>query len=262
MEEKIELLDVEKVDPPEEAARETIDPEKVRELAESIRSLTLLEPIIVRPRNGRFETVAGHRRLLAHRLIGAVTIKAIVRDLTDDEVFLIRAVENDQREDLNPMERARQYKKMIDRFGWTRREVAAKVGRHHNTVANYLELLEVPEDFQDAVAKKKISMDVARCLAKIEGPSFRKLYFTSAVQNGATLEVAQGWVNDYEKTRLNQSQGGDGGSPGVQDLQASLPVFGACVCCLGPVEVSKIKYIPVCPDCEGQIRGALKPKTS
>lgn len=127
--EVIHELEIEKIDPPADAFRDLIDPDGVRELAESIRSQGLHSPILVRPVDSRYEIVFGHRRYLAHRLIGEVKIKSIVRVMTDDQVFEARAIENDQREDLNPMERARVYRRLREKFGMSNRQIAQRMGR-------------------------------------------------------------------------------------------------------------------------------------
>lgn len=258
--EKMVMLDIEKVDPPGDAARDMIDPEQVRELAESIRSVGLLEPILVRPQNGRFEVIAGHRRFLAHRLIGEVKIKSIVKEMTDDEAFVIRATENDQREDLNPIEKAKVYKRLREKFGLSNRQIAQKMGRSPGAVDKYLHLLEIPEEFQAAVAKKRISMQVAACLNEIDDEEFKKFYFASAVENGVTFEVAQAWVSEWRKSRSNTAYISEGGGVGEVNVQPSLPIYQACACCLGPQEISKLRLLYVCPDCEREVRGALKPK--
>ena len=255
--EKIELLDVEKMDPPQDVFRDMIDADKVRELAESIRSQGLYEPILVRPVNGRFEIVFGHRRWLAHRLLGEVKIKAMVRVMTDQEVIEARAVENDQREDLNPIERAKSYKRMRDKFGLSNRQIAQKMGRSPGVVDKYLHLLEIPEEFQEAVARKSLSMQVALCLNQIEDPEFKMFYFTSAVQNGITMEVAEMWVNDWRKSKAGIAYSDDGGGGEPSQLQPSLPIFQPCQCCHGPVEITKLKMMYVCLECRDQISGAL-----
>lgn len=260
MGEELVYLDIEKVDPPIDAARDLIDPESVRELAESIRSVGLIEAITVRPINGRFEVVAGHRRYLAHRLIGEVKIKSIVREMTDEEVEIIRAIENDQREDLNPIEKAKGYKRLRDKFGMSQEQIAQKMGRSRETIIRFLKLLKIPEEFQIAVGKKRLSIAVALCLDAIDDESFKKYYFTAAVENGVTLEVAQAWVSEYLKTRSGSVEASGGGLGVGGAIQEPLPIYQTCVCCVGPVEVHKVHYVPVCPECESQIRGALKPK--
>jgi len=257
--EVIQELKMESIDPPGDAFRDEIDPEAVRELAESIRSQGLHAPILVRPANGRFEIVFGHRRFLAHRILGEAKIRCMVREMTDDQVFEARAVENDQREDLNPMERARVYKRLRDKFGLTNRDIGRRVGRSPGVVDKYFKLLEVPDEFQDGISKKKISMDVALVLVKIEDPEFRRFYFQAAIGNGITHNVAETWLNDWRKTRTGTAYEGGGGGQGEGPAQETLPIFGTCCCCLGPVDVNKMKYIPVCGDCEPQVRGALKP---
>lgn len=260
MVDEIVLLEIELVDPPGDAVRDTIDPDKVRELAESIRSQGLLQPILVRSLNGRFEVVAGHRRYLATRLLGDRKIKSIVRELSDEETFLIRAMENDQREDLNPIEKAKVYKRLKERFGWSAETIAQKMGRDNLTIRTYLRLLDIPEEFQREVARKKLPMSVALCLNEIEDDEFKRYYFTAAIENGVTLDVARLWVNDWRKSKAGTfySEGGGGGAVGP--IQEPLPVYSTCFCCVGPVEVSKVKYVPVCPECIKQIQGALKAK--
>lgn len=260
MTEEFLLLDIEKVDPPLDVFRDSIDPDKVRELAESVRSLGLFEPILVRPLNGRFEIVFGHRRWLAHRLLGEIKIKTIVREMTDQEVVEARAVENDQREDLNPIERAKTYKRMRDKFGLSNRQIAQKMGRSPGAVDKYLHLLEIPEEFQDAVARKKLTMQVAITLNQIEDPEFKTFYFTSAVENGITIGVAEAWLNDWRKSKAGIAYIDQGGEGVTGAIQESLPIYQPCVCCLGPVEISKLRMIYVCRECEAEVRGALKPK--
>jgi len=258
MTENLVYLNIEEVDPPGDAARDFIDPDKVRELAESIRSQGLLQPILARCTNGRYEVVAGHRRYLAHRLLGEIKIKAIVRDLSDEDVEVIRAIENDQREDLNPIEKAKGYKRLKDKFGMTFEQIGQKMGRHRETIMRFVHLLDIPGEFQREVAKGRLSIGVALCLNEIDDESFRNYYFDSAVQNGVTLDVAKMWVTEYFKTRQGKVEGYDGVGPGGVPFQEPLPIYQTCACCVGPVEVNKVRYIPVCPECEKEIRGARK----
>lgn len=260
MDDQIILMDIEKIDGPAEADRDLIDPDKIRELAESIRSQGLHSPILVRPANGRYEVVFGHRRLLAHRLLGEIKIRSMVKEMTDDQVFEARAVENDQREDLNPIERAKTYKRLRDKFQMSNRQIAQKMGRSPGVIDKYLHLLEIPSEFQEAVAKKKIAMNVAVTLNKIEDDEFKYFYFKSAVENGITEDVAEMWFTDWKKSKAGIAYAESGGGGDVAEMQQPLPTYTTCVCCVGPVEVNKVVYIPVCRDCEKQIRGALKPK--
>lgn len=258
MVEKMTFVDIEKVDPPFDADRDIIDPDAIRELGESIRSQGLLQPILVRPLNGRYEVIAGHRRFLAHRLIGEVKIKALIREMTNDQVFEARMVENDQRIDLNPIERAKTYKRVKDLFGYSNRQVAQKVGRSPKSIDNSLMILELPEEFRKAIAQKRLTPYVALALIQIKDEGFRNMYFTSAIENGITREVADQWVNDWRKSQSGIAYEESGGVGVVCPVQESLPIFQACVACLGPKEISTLRALYVCPDCARQIRGALK----
>src|SRR3972149_9973151 len=103
---QIQIISIDSIDRPVKIAREVIDPERVRELAESIREVGLWEPVLIRPSNGRYEMVAGDRRYLAHKLLNFKEIKAIVRELDDRDTVVIRGIENLQRVDLSPSEEA------------------------------------------------------------------------------------------------------------------------------------------------------------
>jgi ParB family chromosome partitioning protein len=253
MMDKISLLDIEGVDPPGDAWRDQIDPDKVRELAESIRSQGLLQPILVRPLNGRYEVVTGHRRYLAHRLIGEVKIKSIIREMTDEQVLEARAVENDQREDLNPIEKAKGYKRLRDQLGYSIKKIAQKMGRGTATIERHFRLLDLPEEFQKAVGRGEVSMAVAIILGEIEDEGFRRYYFIAAVENGVTAEIAERWVGDYRNTRLGIPSSDGGGDGVIQPIEAPAPIYGTCCSCLGPVESNRIRYIPVCPECKMNI---------
>jgi len=256
MDDQIQLVDIEKIDPPIDVFRDLIDPDKIRELGESIRSQGLIQPIIIRPYNGRYEIVAGHRRFLAHRLIGEVKIKSIIREMSDEEAFGIRAVENDQREDLNPIERAKIYKRLKEKFGLGINQIARKMGRSHSVIDKYLYLLEIPEEFQEGVALKKISMQVALVLNKIEDPEFKSFYFKAAIQNGITIDIANEWLNEWRKTRANEGYNETGGAGEVLGSVEAVPIYQACACCLGPCEIKNMKLVYICPDCDREIKMA------
>jgi len=252
---RVQEIDMTQIDRPKAIAREKIDPEKIRELAESIREIGLQEPVILRPADGRYEIVAGDRRYLASKIINAKKILAIVKDLSDEETLLIRATENDQREDLTPMERARQYGALRDTLKYNIEKIARKMGRTHQTVIRYLGLLELDEKFQLAVDRGQIAIDCAYQLRKIDDPQMRNYYLTAAVENGITVDVARKWVEDYissKEARFYDSQGGGGLSYPLPD---SAPVYQTCSGCRGPVAADKMRYIGVCLACEQKLKG-------
>jgi len=170
--EEIVNLDVESVVPNQYQPREVFDPAALEELVESIQQNGILQPIIVRPTaEGTYELVAGERRWRAAQHLGLPSVPAIVRTIEDDQMLQLALVENLQREDLNPMEKARAFRLLIDQFGLTQTETAQRVGQDRSSVANFLRLLDLPETVQSALAEDRISMGHARALLALRGKS-------------------------------------------------------------------------------------------
>ena len=151
--------------------RKNFDETELNELASSIRSHGVLQPILVRPiPGGKFEIVAGERRWRAAQRAGLHTIPAVVRDLNEVEVLEIAIVENVQRMDLNPIEEANGFQALIDRFGRTQEEIAEAVGKSRPHIANMLRLLKLPEDIQEMVRDGRLSSGHARAILTAPDP--------------------------------------------------------------------------------------------
>lgn len=152
------------VEPSGDQPRKEFDEEALASLAESIRQHGILQPLIVREKNGRFVIVAGERRWRAARIAGLSEVPVMVKDFDDAATFEVALVENLQRENLSPMELSRGYKLLIDRFGLTQEEIAAKVGRSRPAVANALRLATLPESVVTLLEAGKITEGHARAL--------------------------------------------------------------------------------------------------
>ena len=148
--------------------RKKFDEAALSELAESIKSYGVFQPIIVKKSIKGYEIVAGERRTLAARKAGLKTIPAIIKDFSDDEMMSIALLENIQRENLNVIEEALGYKKMIETLGITQEELSTKVGKSRSHITNILGLLRLPKEIQNYVLEEKISMGHARCLSKLD----------------------------------------------------------------------------------------------
>ena len=148
--------------------RSTFPEDAIRELADSIRSSGLLQPILVRRVDGKYQVVAGERRLRAAKLAGLQAVPAVVRDLGDRESLELAVTENVMREDLNPIEVARAYCSLQERFQLGHDEIAARIGVNRSTVSNTLRLLRLPQQLQDMVAKGDVSAGHARALLGLE----------------------------------------------------------------------------------------------
>ena len=154
--------------------REVFDERALKELAVSIREHGVIQPIIVRNINGKYEIIAGERRYKASALAGLTKIPAIIRDLDDKESSKVALLENLQRKNLNPIEEARTYQKILEIDEMTQEELAKTMGKSQSAVANKIRLLSLSEDIQDALLKEKISERHARALLNVPDPNVQK----------------------------------------------------------------------------------------
>jgi ParB family chromosome partitioning protein len=161
-------IELDRIQPNRQQPREVFDPEGLEELSASIREHGVLQPIVVRQVADGYELVSGERRWRSARMAGLKTIPAVVREVADDEMLVLAMVENVQRRDLDPIERARGYRDLIA-LGLTQEQVAAKIGLKRSTVANHVRLLELPEEARQAVSRGLISMGHARALLGLAG---------------------------------------------------------------------------------------------
>jgi ParB family chromosome partitioning protein len=144
---------------------------ELRELTSSIRENGLLQPLLVRPAGpGRYELVAGERRLRSVQRLGWQEVPAVVREVADEALLVLALVENLQREELNPLEEAEGYRALTERFGLTQEEVSRAVGRDRSTVANLLRLLRLPPSLRRLLEAGELSMGHARALLSVEDP--------------------------------------------------------------------------------------------
>ena len=160
---RIDLIDPSSLQP-----RSVFDETKLDELSRSISANGVVQPLLLRRKGGRFELIAGERRWRAAQLAGLSKVPAVIRSVSDDKVLELALIENIQREDLNPIEEARAYKKLIDTVGLTQEIVAERVGRDRSYVTNYLRLLRLPDDLQELLQKGKLSTGHARALLGTE----------------------------------------------------------------------------------------------
>ncbi len=168
--------------------RRRFDPSALEELRASIQEHGLLQPIVVRrgPAGG-YEIVAGERRFRASKLLGHTHVRAIVRDVDDAGMQTLALVENLQRADLNPLEKARALKAMMGAQGLTQEGVAARVGKDRTTVANLLRLLELPEDVRVLLEEERLTSGQAKALLQIPGDARRS--------QAAALAVEKNWTS-------------------------------------------------------------------
>jgi ParB family chromosome partitioning protein len=167
----LRVVAIEEIHPAVEQPRKAFDDARLDELAESIRAQGIIQPVLLRRRAaGGYELVAGERRWRAAQRAGLREVPAVVRDIAPPRAFEMAMVENLQREDLNPIEEASGYQRLIEDFGYTQEALSARVGKDRSTIANALRLLRLPEGVRDLVTAGRLSMGHARALLGLEAP--------------------------------------------------------------------------------------------
>ncbi|HEY9435457.1 MAG TPA: ParB/RepB/Spo0J family partition protein [Blastocatellia bacterium] len=167
--EELQEVDIDLIDPNPDQPRLRFNEDKLNELAQSIRANGLVQPLLLRrSANGRYQIVAGERRWRAAQLAALPKVHAVVRNIPDSKLLELALIENIQREELNPIEEASAYQRLIHNLGLTQDEVAQQVGKDRSSIANYLRLLKLPEDVQRMLEDELISMGHARALLGLD----------------------------------------------------------------------------------------------
>jgi len=184
--------------------RKTFNEESLNEMAESIKELGVVQPIIVKKSIKGYELVAGERRTKAARIAGLETIPAIIKDFNDQEMMEIALVENIQREDLNPIDEASAYENIIKLSGMTQEEFARKFGKSRSYVTNMLGLLNLPSNTKRLVQDKKLSMGHARALSKIENNMKIDELATKVVVNSMSVRDLEKMITESDLPKKNK----------------------------------------------------------
>ena len=179
------------IDPSALQPRSVFDDAKLDELAKSISANGVVQPVLLRRKGNRFELIAGERRWRAAERAGLTKIPAVVRDVSDDKVLELALIENIQREDLNPIEEARAYQKLIETLGLTQETVALRVGRDRSYVTNYLRLLRLPEDIQDLLQTGRISTGHARTLLGTDQPGIQRRLARKIIEQDLSVRATE-----------------------------------------------------------------------
>lgn len=196
----INEIDIDKIVANPNQPRREIDPESLRELADSIEQIGIVQPITLRQMDdGTYQIIAGERRWRASQLAGLATIPAYVRNANDESVALMALVENIQREDLNAIEIALAYSNMQQVMNLTQEAVAEKVGKKRTTVANYLRLLKLPAPVQLALRNKQIDQGHARAILSVQSPAQQVKLFNEIQKNGYSVRKVEEMAKDINE---------------------------------------------------------------
>src|SRR5271165_3326252 len=184
-------LDIDLIEPSPYQPRTRFREEALDELARSIQSSGIIQPLIVRPMGNRYQLIAGERRWRASQRAGLKSVSAIVRQVTDELALEMTLVENIQREDLNAIEQARAFERLMDEFHATQEAVAERTGKDRATVANAIRLLKLEPTIQDWIEEGKLTAGHGRALLAVADPQLRMRYAQRAARGGLTVRQVE-----------------------------------------------------------------------
>lgn len=196
-----EKIDINTIKPNKEQPRKYFDDEKIQELSESIKELGMIQPIVVkRARNGKdYIIVAGERRWRAAKIAGMKEVPVVKVELSDKEVMEVSLIENIQRQDLNPVEEALAYRKLIDDFSMTQEEVSKRLGKSRVAISNTMRLLNLDDKVLDFIAQGIISEGHGRVLLQIENPTQQYKVCQKIIDDKMSVRETETYVRNYEK---------------------------------------------------------------
>lgn len=174
--------------------RTKFDSEKLSDLIASIKEKGVLQPILVRKKDNAYEVIAGERRLRAARALAMDEVPVVVKTVNDQEALVLALVENIQREELNAIEEAHAFKRLVEDFKFTQDVVAQSVGKDRSTITNSLRLLKLPVEIQHGVSDEKISMGHARALLGLEDSDLQKKLFHRTVKDGLSVRELENLI--------------------------------------------------------------------
>jgi len=190
-------LELDLIDPGSEQPRMRFDEEALERLAVSIREHGVVQPILVRRKGSRYELIAGERRWRAAQKAGLNTIPVIVKEVADSDLLEIALTENVQREDLNPIEEAQAYQKLIERVGLTQEALASRFGRDRSYITNYLRLLRLPDDLQRLVEDGRLSTGHARTVLGLPHVDQQRRVARHVLEKGLSVRATEALVKKH-----------------------------------------------------------------
>jgi ParB family transcriptional regulator, chromosome partitioning protein len=199
--EAVARIAVDLIDPNPLQPRTVFQPERLQELADSIRANGIIQPLVVRPHDGRYQLVAGERRWRAARLAALAEVPVFVQDVSDDRLLEITLVENIQREDLNPIEVARAFERLARELGLSHDEIARRTGKDRSSITNTLRLLKLPSDIQQLVAEHRLSMGHARAILGLPTEELQRQVAEKGSSQGLSVRQVERLVQKMTSDR-------------------------------------------------------------
>jgi len=208
-------LDLNLVSPNPDQPRTNFNEEEIAGLSESIKAVGLIQPIIVRKKDNHHYIVAGERRYRATKLAGLSKIKAIVIEANEEQNFSIALIENVQRQNLDPIEEAKAYRLLISRFNLKQTDVATRVGKGRESIANSIRLLNLSGEIQDSLSEGKISVGHAKVLLSLEDEESQNTFFKQVIERSLSVRALETLISEGKVSGSSAK-----GSKGVKNLSA------------------------------------------
>lgn len=203
--ERVQTLKVSQIIPSRFQPRLNFSGSKIEELARSIQEKGVIQPVLVRASGDQFELIAGERRLRAVKHLGLEEIPAIIRRIADADLLETALIENIQREELNPIEEARAYRRLSDEFGQTQDTIAKRVGKDKSSVSNLLRLLNLPEEIQEHLSNNIITFGHARALLSLLEPKRQMAFCETVIKRGLSVRQTEFLVSPKQRTKSKKN---------------------------------------------------------
>ncbi len=214
--ERVDNIRLDRIDPSPYQPRKVFHAERLEELAQSIRSDGVIQPILVQSNGDRYTLVVGERRWRAAKLAGLLVIPAVVRDIPPDRLLEVTLVENVQREDLNPIETAQAFDRLAREGHLSHEEIAQRTGKERSTITNLLRLLKLPPDVQQLVAERKISPGHARAILGLPDQEHQRAVAEKTAAQGLSVRQVERLVRRMTEGReVTDAQGPESVDPNV-----------------------------------------------
>lgn len=239
------------IDPPDVAMRETMDDQKLDELAGDIKENGLRQPLGLRPRGDRFRVSYGHRRLIACGMAGELDVPAFILDDDDDEEENAKLAENWFREETNAAEEATYFAHQLEhRFGGDIEVMCRRLRVNESRVNGRLDLLRGDMAVYEALKARDITLAVARELNRMKDAGYRALRLSDAIRDGATAKVVQQWRTEDARTLEIQRATAEGRAPNIPaSTEASIQSAETCILCVIPGDTTDLEYVRVHKSC-------------
>ena len=215
-------VEVDSIVPGPMQPRTHFDDASLEGLAESIRSHGIVQPLVVRRRGDGYELIAGERRWRAAKLAGLTRVPVVVKEVPDESLLEIALIENIQREDLNPIEEAQAYKKLIDTVGLTQEALGSRVGRDRSYITNYLRLLRLPDDLQQLVIDGRLSTGHARTILALTHVDLQRRLARKIIDHGLSVRATELLVHKSDEKPAKKSSASQVADPNIRAAETKL----------------------------------------